>query len=105
MQWRPVAPQHLLRRIRLVLCLVVACFAPRSESSAQDAAAILEDSLIKIVANSEASVVSISRFKPSPEDRKKDDDWHRPFGRERMPTEMEMVPNDFGAGILINLQK
>ncbi len=72
---------------------------------AQDPAAILEDSVIKVVEECERSVVSIARFKPSPveqfhEEQHKNFPLQRPVREAR---EVGVQPNDFGAGCLISL--
>src|SRR3954449_3886516 len=105
MQWQPVEFRRRFYRSLYSSTLMIVCLTLPARSHAQDAAALLEESLIKIVANSESSVVSISRFRPSPEDRLRTERRHLPFEEERPLTEMEMIPNEFGAGILVSLPK
>lgn len=82
---------------------------------AQDPAAILEDSITKVVELAEPSVVSIARVRPSPEDRNDArGDVHRAFPRlggprpgavETSVNELDILPNEYGSGMLIGLPK
>ena len=105
--------------------LVGAMALMRPVCMAQDPAAILEDSIAKVVEQAEPSVVSIARVKPAPEDRnetKPNDRMpndrmkvrHRAFPPRREewprdtrlpPSELDILPNEFGAGCLIGLPK
>ena len=90
--------------VRKKRMLVFVCFFLHSISSsgpAQDVAALLEESIIKVVEKSEPSVVSIARVKPVPPDQIPA--LHRPFQREIPPVSVQ--PNDFGAGCLVSPSK
>jgi serine protease Do len=101
---------HRRSRLNPVLSLgwisLAACFwVTKSEVSAQDVAALLEDSIIKVVEKAEPAVVSIARFKPSPEEPLPE--MHRAFPQvmRRMgeaPRNISIHPNDFGTGCLIS---
>ena len=76
----------------------------RGDVAAQDPAAILDESIIKIVERIEPAVVSIARFTPAPRD--KPDLTHRAFGRLNQPAvadDLDELPNEFGAGFLVSL--
>lgn len=73
---------------------------------AQDVVAVMEDSVAKIVEKSEAAVVSIARVKQI-----KEESFHQDIGPFRnfhqKPTyeDFDVLPNEFGAGVLISLPK
>ena len=67
---------------------------------AQDPAAILDDSVIKVVEVCERSVVSIARLKPSPIEQNHEE--HKNFILPRPAREIGVQPNDFGSGCLIS---
>lgn len=71
-----------------------------SSAQGQDVAAILEESIIKVIEKAEPSVVSIARFKPSMQEPIPE--IHRLFRRE-LPRNVDIQPNDFGTGCLISL--
>lgn len=79
----------------LLLSLVV----PAGVTRAQDVAALLEESIVKVVEKVEPSVVSIARFKPSSQEPIPE--MHRLFRRE-VPRNVDLQPNDFGTGCLIS---
>lgn len=86
-----------------VFAFHVGCIVSASATMAQDPNAILEDSVIKVVEACERSVVSIARFKPYPVEQNHDEQKNfilpRP-GREAR--DVDVQPNDFGAGCLIS---
>lgn len=80
-----------------------------SDCLAQDPIGLLEETVTKIVEQSELAVVSIARItqKKSLEDQF--ERRHHPFqrrrdffGRDLVPNEMDVLPNEFGAGCLIS---
>jgi serine protease Do len=85
--------------VQYLMTVWVCFFASASMAAAQDVAAMLEESIIKVVEKSEPSVVSIARFKPSIIGRIQD--AHSPFHREP-PRNVDVQPNDFGAGCLVS---
>lgn len=90
---------------RLGLWSVLALTSLTRPSSAQDPAMVLEDSLIKVVEQNEAAVVSIARITRSPIPQMPNGHlrlggWPRPE-IERHPNELELLPNEYGAGSLI----
>jgi serine protease Do len=94
-------PQRLSHVTRLVLGGIVAIVGMSSRGRAQDPAAALEETLVRIVEQAEPAVVSIARFKPSPEDARPS--RHRVFAPiERQPRDVDLLPNEFGAGCLIS---
>ncbi len=87
----------------MVLALHAGVLVSASATLAQDPAAILEDSVMKVVEACERSVVSIARFKPVPADQIHEE--HKNFILQRHPREareVDVQPNDFGAGCLIS---
>ncbi len=90
--------------VRLVVVLIVCVASSLSTVAAQDVAAQLEDTLIKVVERAEPAVVSIARFKPTMAERL--EAKHRAFGfgnRDDRPlAELDVLPNEFGAGFLIS---
>lgn len=107
MQRRSIELQLVFQNLWLVPWLIV-CAGTGPDCHAQDPAAALEDSLIKIVKQAEPSVVSIARVKPTPEERM--EMRHRPFDGQRLRprdphfplNELDILPNEFGAGCLIS---
>ena len=91
----------------LSVALVGFCFfAVGATGLAQDLAAVLEETIIKVVEKSELSVVSIARVKPSLIDQIKE--LHRPFRGEAPPRGLDVhnadvQPNSFGSGCLVSL--
>src|SRR5690348_10306192 len=86
------------------IALVATVPAAADEPSGLAAASAIQDAFVKAIETAEKSVVSISRDKQplaAPAE-------HRlPFGRERgfeapAPGDAEWVPNEFGAGIIID---
>ena len=104
MQKDSIDYRHWRRRIVLtVLAFHVGSIVSTSALMAQDPAAILEDSVIKVVEACERSVVSIARFKPSLAEQIHKE--HKNFifrENTREVREVDVQPNDFGAGCLIS---
>ncbi len=88
------------RGILTVLAFYAGSIVSATVLMAQDPAAILDDSVIKVVEACERSVVSIARFKPSPVERIHEEDKN--FIQPRPVREVEVQPNDFGSGSLIS---
>ena len=91
-------------RFVTVLAFHVGSIVSASALLAQDPAAVLEDSVMKVVEACERSVVSIARFKPSQVDLFHEDQ-HKNFPLQRQvreAREVDVQPNDFGAGCLIS---
>jgi len=95
-----------IQSVKLGLWSVLAVASITQLCSAQDPALALEDSLIKIVEQNEAAVVSVARIKRSPIPRM--ENLHLRFGGaprheiDRNPNELELLPNEYGAGSLIS---
>ena len=97
--------------LRTVLGIVVVCccwFPAPGPARAQDTAELqallgLEKTLVRLVAKSETSVVSIARFKSVEVARKRVDfgQLRSPLDDPENPESLEFVPNDFGAGVII----
>jgi serine protease Do len=103
MRRRRVDYRQRFRDVLRLLSLVVGVIVASSRLFSQEPAVILDDSIIKIVEKSESSVVSIARFKPPPKGSNRNGDGHKAFGRDRdpQPRDVEMLPSEFGAGVLI----
>ena len=92
------------RRFRSLVLACVLPFAADCNLVAQDPAAALEDSIIKVVGKAETSVVSIARITPAPNEVRQNRDRAFPFHPHRQdeqPREIDIVPSEFGAGCLI----
>jgi serine protease Do len=103
-------------RVSSVVVLAIAaalpCPAPAQEPDGLAAAAALEQAFMRVIADAEPSVVSILRYRPTPMFLR-DGDRFDPFrGRreewrdeqrmaEARPEHPDFVPNEFGAGIII----
>ena len=85
--------------VKSVAAACLCLFVTGVTAIAQDVAAILEESIIKVIEKAEPSVVSIARFKPSILDQIPE--GHRPFQRE-VPRNVDLQPNDFGTGCLVS---
>ena len=83
----------------ILLCLLVCS----SSAFAQEPAALLEDSIIRVVEEWESSVVSIARFKPAPFEAVAEEHKNFPLPRGlRESRDVDLRPNDFGAGCLVS---
>ena len=85
--------------LTIILCFLIV----PSPAMAQEPAVALEDSVIKVVEEWESSVVSIARFKPAPFEAVAEE--HKPFPLPRglrESREVDLLPNDFGAGCLVS---
>lgn len=107
MQTRLIDPRWRLSGVWIALCLIAG--QGSFDCAAQDPAAILEDTITKVVELAEPSVVSIARLKPSSEESI--EQKHRAFPMRRgnprrnmevPPNELDILPNEFGAGCLIS---
>jgi len=88
-------------RLLAVFAIHAGIVVSASVLMAQDPAAILEDAIIKVVEACEPSVVSIARFKPSQIEQINEE--HKIFGlNQHAVREVDVQPNDFGAGCLIS---
>jgi serine protease Do len=95
--------RRLSRGFLTVVAFPIGIVSFASVLMAQDPAAILEDSVIKVVEACERSVVSIALFKPSPVDQIHEE--HKNFILPRPVRdvrEVDELPNEFGAGCLIS---
>ncbi|HEY0980556.1 trypsin-like peptidase domain-containing protein [Schlesneria sp.] len=94
------SPRSRLRSgLALILCVVISS----TSLHAQDPAVALEDSIIKVVEQWERSVVSIARFKPAPFEAAAEDQRIFPLPRvQRELRDVDVRPNDFGAGCIVS---
>lgn len=82
-----------------IVCLLIVT----SSAVGQDPAAILEDSIVRVVEEWEGSVVSIARFKPAPFEAVAQDHKNFPLPpAQRESRDFDLRPNDFGAGCLVS---
>ncbi len=73
------------------------------EPSGLEAAAALENSLVKAIAGAEKSVVAIARVrKEQPGESARREFRPHPFGDEIAPTDPSFVPNEYGAGVVVD---
>lgn len=84
-------------RAALVVRICVCLLAIPASGIAQDVAALLEESIIKVVEKSEPSVVSIARIKPAPPEQIPA--RHKTSQQEIPPVSVQ--PNDFGSGCIV----
>jgi serine protease Do len=101
-------PHLPLPRTLAVLAMTATLCVSPSRSRAQDvdplaAALTLENAFVKVIADSESSVVSIARYKSKAADHTQGRFEFRPNDPnrdEQNPSNPDFVPNDFGAGVL-----
>ena len=89
-----------------MIAAALPCPAPAQEPDGLAAAAALEQAFIKVIAAVEPSVVSILRYRlPRPAIFQRDDPFRMQQDEQRMaeaqPEHPDFVPNEFGAGIII----
>ena len=73
------------------------------EPSGLEAAVALENALVKTIATAEKSVVAIARIrKEQPGDSVRKEFRPDPFGNEIPPTDPRFVPNEYGAGVVVD---
>jgi S1-C subfamily serine protease len=73
------------------------------EPSGLEAAVAVENALVKTIASAEKSVVAIARVrKEQPGDSVRKEFRPDPFGTEIAPTDPRFVPNEYGAGVVVD---
>lgn len=73
------------------------------EPSGLEAAAAVENALVKTIAGAEKSVVAIARVrKEQPGDSVRKEFRPDPFGSEVAPTDPRFIPNEYGAGVVVD---
>ncbi len=93
---------HLCLLLAAVFSLACECL-PAQEPSGLEAAAALQSSLVKTIAGAEKSVVAIARVrKEQPGDSVRKEFQPEPFGNEIAPTDSRFVPNEYGAGVVVD---
>ncbi len=106
MHWYSADHRRRSHRIEAVLWIGVCIAGAASTTVAQDPAAVIEDSIIKVVELAEPAVVSIARFKPSRIDPVPENPRPFRFERqkrvERQKRDIDLLPNEFGAGCLVS---
>lgn len=101
-------PSAVLPRTFVILMMTGALCVIPSQSRGQDvdpiaAAITLENAFVKVIAESEASVVAIARYKPKAAEAPEGRFVFRPNDPNRddqNPASPDFVPNDFGSGVL-----
>jgi S1-C subfamily serine protease len=82
---------------------LAAATSPAQETSGLEAAAALENALVKTIAGAEKSVVAIARVrKEQPGDSVRKEYRPDPWGTEIAPTDARFVPNEYGAGVVVD---
>lgn len=101
-------PSVLLPRTVIILSMMTALCVVPSSSPGQDidpvaAAITIESAFVKVIADSEASVVAIARYKAKPAEPaggRFEFRLNDPNRDDQNPASPDFVPNDFGAGVL-----